>query len=127
MLLKAEDSRKWVNTFLVLMAALTAFLVIKFLVFIGLRFELEAKVEYYELLTQVVGVVIGLMTFIICVRKRGVVKYLDEVFGELLKVVWPDKESSVKITIVVVIGVAIISALLVLADVLFNKLLSYLY
>jgi preprotein translocase subunit SecE len=94
---------------------------------VGLRFELEARINYYDMIIQGVGLAIGIITFIVCVKNKGVVKYLSEVFGELLKVVWPDRESSVKVTIIVIIGVAIVSALLVLADFLFNRVLTYLY
>jgi preprotein translocase subunit SecE len=52
---------------------------------------------------------------------------MQEVYSELVKVVWPDKDSIMKMTVGLVIAVSVISGIFVLVDFTFRKILELLY
>lgn len=60
------------------------------------------------------------------VAVRGIGTYIKEVRSELNKVVWPKKEEVIKLTTVVFLVSAIVSAYLGGLDLLFTKLLELL-
>lgn len=124
---KREDERKWTNAFLAVICLLVSYLSIKFLHQIGEWFNLEARVQYFFAITQGVSVVFGATVFIIVYRHQEAAKYLSEVFSELVKVVWPESESVLKLAIGIIIGIAIVSGILVLIDYIFRFLLGFVY
>lgn len=93
----------------------------------GEWFDLEAKISNFVMATQAFGAVLGIGVFIAVFKNKNAVKYLSEVYGELVKVIWPDKDAVLKATIGIVIGVAIASGILVLVDFIFRKILSFIY
>lgn len=126
-IIKAENSKKWINTFIALMAILLAYLTIKFIGQLGEWFDLEAKIPYFLGVSQGIGILAGVSGFII-VQKNSIARsHLDEVYSELVKVIWPDSESVVKSTIGILIGLAILSSVFVGVDYLFRELLNLIY
>jgi len=127
MAIELKDSKRWINSFLAIISILVGMISISFFEQLGEWFDLEAKLQYFQVVTQVTGVVLGLVFFISCSTNKKASEHLSEVYGELVKVVWPDKDTVVKMTIGVVIGVTIISSIFVLTDFLFQKILDLLY
>ncbi|MCP4913631.1 MAG: preprotein translocase subunit SecE [Oligoflexia bacterium] len=125
--IKSEDSKKWINSFVAVCSILVGYLVIKFLGQMGEWFDLEAKVKNFLMVSQGVGILFGLGTFIFVTKNVKAAGHMDEVYAELVKVVWPEKDNVVKSTIGIVIGVSIISGLFVAVDFLFRKLLELAY
>ena len=125
--LKKEDEKKWINAFVAFVSIILAFIIIRFVAQLGEWFDLEAKIQYFRGVSQGVGILSGLIFFIVISKHQKARTFLDEVYSELLKVVWPDKDSVVKMTIGIVIGVSIVSSLLVLVDYIFKSLLGLLY
>lgn len=125
--IKSEDSKKWINSFVAVCAILVGYLVIKFLGQMGEWFDLEAKVKNFLMVSQGVGILIGLGTFVFITKNIKAAGHMNEVYAELVKVVWPEKDNVVKSTIGIVIGVSIISGLFVAVDFLFRKLLELAY
>lgn len=126
-IIKGEDNKKWINAFVVIVSFLVGYIFIRFAVTMGEWFDLEAKINYFKAISQISGVVVGVITFLIIIKHKEAVTYLDEVYGELVKVVWPDKDSVVKLTVGIIIGITIVSGILVLIDYLFIQLLSLIY
>ena len=126
-LVKSEDSKKWINSFVALCSILIGFMAIRFLQQMGEWFDLEAKVGNFVFLVQGVGVVAGVVTFFSIFRSKPSASHLQEVYDELVKVVWPDKDSVVKVTIGIIIGLAIVSVLFVGVDWMFREILQLLY
>lgn len=62
------------------------------------------------------GIVIGVATFFILTRNRPSYIFTDEVIAELRKVVWPDKQETVRSTLVVVSFTVIVAGALGLYD-----------
>jgi preprotein translocase subunit SecE len=52
---------------------------------------------------------------------------MDEVYNELQKVIWPEKNTVLKLTIGIMIAVSIVSGIFVLLDFTFQKLLELTY
>ncbi len=122
-----DDGRKWINAFLAISCVILGFVVIRFSYQLGEWFDLEAKINHYLLVAQGAGVFVALSVFLIALKKRVVMDYLAEVYAELVKVVWPDNDSVVKLTVGIVIALCIVSAILVSIDFIFSKLLDLIY
>ena len=127
MAIELKDSKRWINAFLAIIAVLFGMISISFIEQLGEWFDLEAKVQYFQGVVQISGVLLGVMLFIFCQANKKAMSHLNEVYEELVKVVWPDRETVVKMTIGVVIGVSIISSIFVFTDFLFQKLLDLIY
>ncbi len=126
-ILKIEDKKKWLNAFLALASVIIGFVMMRLFMQIGEWFDLEAKVGNFALVVQALGVLCGLTTFIVAVKHQQLMIYLDEVYAELIKVIWPEQDSTIKLTIGIIIGTALISGIFVLVDFIFSKLLSLIY
>ena len=127
MAIELKDSKRWINSFLAVISILIGMISISFFEQLGEWFELEAKLQYFQIVIQVFGVALGLLFFVLCSTNKTASEHLNEVYSELSKVVWPSKDVVVKMTIGVVIGVSIISSIFVLTDFLFQKILDLLY
>ncbi len=122
-----DDGKKWINAFLAIACIVLGFVVIRFTHQLGEWFDLEAKINHYLLISQGVGVVVALTTFVVALKKKVVMDYLSEVYAELIKVVWPDNDSVVKLTVGIIVALCIVSAILVSIDFIFSKLLDLIY
>lgn len=126
-IIKAEDNKKWINTFIALIAILVGFLVIRFLGQMGEWFDLEAKIPYFVGVSQGAGALLGLVVFLAIRGNNSAKEHLNEVYSELVKVIWPDSESVVKSTIGILIGLSILSVIFVGVDYVFRWLLNQIY
>ena len=126
-IVKQEDGKKWINSLIAIISLLAGFVTIRFVEQMGEWFDLEAKVGSFLALTQGAGIVVGVLTFVIIFKNKKASTLLNEVYGELVKVVWPDKDSVLKITVGLVIGLGIVSAIFVLVDFVFRKILELIY
>ena len=124
---KSTDGRKWINGIVALGAFVCAFYVILFVGQMGEWFDLEAKVPNFKAIAQGAGVLVGLLTFIFVLKSEKCSSFLNEVFAELVKVVWPDKDSVVKLTIGIMIALTICSVILFFIDYLSRQLLGLFY
>lgn len=126
-ILKIEDKKKWLNAFLALASVIIGFVMMRFCLQLGEWFDLEAKIPNFTLFIQAIGVLTGLIAFIVAVRHQQLINYLDEVYSELIKVIWPEQDSTIKLTIGIIVGTTIVSGIFVLVDFIFSKLLSLIY
>ena len=125
--LKTEDAKKWINSFVAICCVILCYTVIAFCGQLGEWFDLEAKIKHFEAVGQGVGILSGLAAFIIITRKQSSAVLMQEVYEELTKVVWPDRETVVRITIIVIISVTILSSIFVGVDYIFRQLLEQIY
>lgn len=126
-LIRSEDSRKWINAFVAIVSVITGVIAISFVEQLAEWFDLEARVRYFAGVTQGIGVLCGLTMFIVVKRSQSASIHLQEVYDELVKVVWPDKDTVVKVTVGIIIGLSIMSSLFVGVDYLFRWLLELFY
>lgn len=125
--IRSEDGKKWINAFIALLAILVGFVSIQFMNQLGEWFDLEAKIAHFLLVKQFVGVLLGLVTFVGIVKNKAAFAHLEEVYSELLKVVWPENDVVLKLTVGIIVGVSIVSMIFVFVDFVFSKLLDLFY
>lgn len=70
------------------------------------------------------GLVTGALTFFALLRHPGAYGFADEAIGELRKTSWPDKEETVRSTVVVIGTTVFIAAALASYDFVWAKLTS---
>ncbi|MBT6325034.1 MAG: preprotein translocase subunit SecE [Bdellovibrionales bacterium] len=126
-LIKSRDSKKWINALVAIFSITVGFVSIRFFDQLSDWFDLEAKISYFLALKQGAGIAIGLLLFIFIQKNHEAVTHLKEVYDELVKVIWPDKDSVVKVTIGIIIAVSIVSGVFVLVDYIVQQLLNLLY
>jgi preprotein translocase subunit SecE len=126
-LIKANDSKKWIHSLVAIVGFIVAFVVIRFVTQMGEWFDLEASISNFGALTQGLGVASGLVFFIAIVKNKGAQAYMQDVYGELTKVIWPNKDDVVKVTIGIVIALIIASSIFLLVDWTFRKILELIY
>ena len=124
---KPTEGRKWINGVVALGALVGAFYVILFIGQLGEWFDLEAKVKNFNAIAQAVGVFAGLGAFVYVLKNQKSSAFLSEVYNELVKVVWPEKDGIVKLTVWIVIALTICSAILFVIDYLSRQLLGFFY
>lgn len=122
-----SDGRKWINALLVLGAIVVALTMVRFVGQLVEWFDLESKISYVNGIAQGIGILSGLAAFIAVIKSKTSMQFLDEVFLELSKVVWADKDETTRLTFVIVIAVAITSVFLGLLDYIIGKGLNLLY
>lgn len=126
-LVKSEDGKKWINAFMAIIGAISGYVSIRFLAQMSEWFDLEARVNHFELLSQGVGILIGVGIFLGVFKHKAAIGHLREVYDELVKVIWPDKDSVVKVTVGIIIGLSIVSSIFVAIDFSFQKILDLIY
>ena len=125
--IKSEDTGKWINALLVIGSAIAGFIITQFLEQMSIWFDLEAKIPNFILVSQFVGVLIFIATFVFTFKNEKAQAYLNDVYNELLKVVWPTKDATVKMTLGLVVALVVVAGLFVSIDFIFKKLLSFIY
>lgn len=126
-IIKSEDSSKWINALVAIAAVLAGFVVTKFVDQLGAWFDLEAKLSSFSVVSQGLGVVTGLLVFVIVLKNSKTSAYLEEVYHELLKVVWPSKDTTMKMTVGIAIALVVVAGIFVFVDFVFKKILSFVY
>jgi preprotein translocase subunit SecE len=124
---RVEDGKKWINAFVAIISIIAGFVTIRFAGQLSEWFDLEAKVSNFLAISQGLGILIGLVTFIGILKNKNASTHMQEVYSELVKVVWPDKDSVLKMTVGLVIAVSVISGIFVLIDFTFRKILELVY
>ena len=125
--LKEADSKKWINALIAVAALILTNILISLFYQISEWTDLEAKVDNFRLVAQIVGIILGVLAFVIILKHKRASQYLQEVYGELTKVIWPDKDSTLKLTVAIVIGVSIAAVFLGIIDFGIQELLELFY
>ena len=107
-----DNGKKWIQTSVAITCMLVGYILISFFETLSEWFELEAKIPNYTASSQVLAVLIALGVFVYIMRNPKTSTFLNEVYQETLKVVWPDKNETVRHTIGIMIGVTIIGFIL---------------
>ena len=74
--------------------------------------------------TDALGIIVGVVTFLVMNRHPVVHGFSDEPVTELRKVVWPDKEETVRSATVVVVTTLFIAATLAMYDFVWARVTS---
>lgn len=107
-----DNGKKLIQTTVAVSCMIIGYILISFFETLSEWFELESKLPNYSVLTQVLSVLISLGVFIYIMKNPKTSSFLSEVYQETLKVVWPDKNETVRHTVGIMIGVTIIGFIL---------------
>lgn len=119
-----DNGKKWIQTSVALLCMTVGYVFIRFFAQLGEWFELESKVPNFLLISNVVSVLIGAGVFFYIMSNKVTSEFLKEVYAEAVKVVWPDKNETVKHTVIIMIGVTIVGFILWIFDYLGTWFLS---
>jgi preprotein translocase subunit SecE len=125
--LSAKNGKKWINSFVAILSVLFGFISVRFIEQLSEWFDLEASIASFAIIKQMVGVIFGLLLYFVITKNRKAISHMDEVYNELQKVIWPEKNTVLKLTIGIMIAVSIVSGIFVLLDFTFQKLLELIY
>ena len=95
---KINAGKKWINSFVAIISIFVGMIAISFFEQLGDWFDLEAKIKYFQAVKQVLGVLTGLTVYLSIMKSEAAVTHLTEVYDELVKVVWPEKDLVLKLT-----------------------------
>lgn len=119
-----NDGKKWIQASLALVCIFLGYIIISFLEKMSEWFLLESKIPYFFVISQALGVLIGLATFIYIMKNPKTSEFLKNVYEEMLKVVWPDRDQTWKYTVIIMIAVTIMGFVFGLFDLGANFLLG---
>lgn len=136
-ILKKEDEKRWIGAFIAVSAIIVAYLMTKLLTSVGDTYGLEStfgatsafggKTSLYPLFAKGISVVAGTIFFLIAIKANSVVTYLSEVFTELVKVIWPNPDTVSKLSLGILIAIAIVSTILLMIDKVIHLLVKSIY
>jgi preprotein translocase subunit SecE len=119
-----NDGKKWIQTIVAGVCILLGYILISFFEKLGEWFTLEARIPYFFAISQVLSVVIGVGVFGYLLKNPKTSLFLQEVYNETLKVVWPDRQQTWRHTFVIMIAVTIMGFVFGFFDFGANYLLS---
>ncbi len=102
-----DDGKKWIQTTVAVTCILLVYVLISFFEKLAEWFALETRIPYYFGVTQFVSVILGLGTYIMIFKNNTSNDFLTNVYQEVMKVVWPDKQQTWRHTFVIMIAVTI--------------------
>jgi preprotein translocase subunit SecE len=119
-----NEGKKWIQSAVALVCIFIGYTIINFLNYVGNWFTIEARFSSYFILTQIIGVISGLVTFVILMKNPKSSEFLKDVYQEVMKVVWPDKNQTWKYTFIIMIAVTIFGGIFFLFDFAANFMLT---
>jgi len=122
-----SSDMKWINATIAAAAVICSIVFYSLVLWLGDWFELEAYIPRFVLVAQIVAIIGGLGAFVFIRKNKKATGYLDEVMGELSKVIWPDKNSITRLTIGILIWLVIVGIILAFVDYITRVLLQLLY
>lgn len=119
-----EDGKKWIQSTVAVVCILLGYVLISFFGKMGEWFQLEAKIPFYEGLTTFISIAAAFVAYIMTFKNPKSSEFLTNVYQEVLKVVWPDKQQTWRHTFVIMVAVTIFGFVFGFFDFAANFLLS---
>ncbi len=102
-----NEGKKWIQASLAVACIFLGYIIISFLEKMAEWLLLESKIPYYFVISQALGVIIGLVAYVTVLKNPVSSVFLSDVYQEMIKVVWPDKNQTWKYTVIIMISVTI--------------------
>ena len=102
-----NEGKKWIQASLAVACIFLGYIIISFLEKMSEWLLLESKIPYYFAISQALGVLVGLVAYIVVLKNPVSSVFLSDVYQKMIKVVWPDKNQTWKYTVIIMIGVTI--------------------
>jgi preprotein translocase subunit SecE len=119
-----DEGKKWIQATVAVACILAGYVLISFFEKLAEWFELETMIPYFFGVTQVFSVMIALAAYIVIMKNPKSSEFLTNVYQEVLKVVWPDRQQTWRHTFVVMVMVTIFGIVFGLFDFGANYLLG---
>ncbi len=119
-----NDGKKWIQTIVAGVCIILGYVLISFFEKLGEWFALEARIPFFFAGSQIIAVIISICVFGYILKNAKSSLFLEEVYNETLKVVWPDKQQTWRHTFVIMIAVTIMGFIFGFFDFGANYLLS---
>ena len=119
-----DDGKKWIQSTVAITCILLVYVLINFFEKLAEWFALETMIPYFSGITQFVSVIVGLATYIAIFKNSKSNEFLTNVYQEVMKVVWPDKQQTWRHTFVIMIAVTIMGFVFYFFDFGANLLLG---
>lgn len=102
-----DEGKKWIQASVAVTCILLGYILISFFEKMAEWFTLETIIPYYYAVTQVISVLVGIVTYAVIMRNPKSADFLANVYQELMKVVWPDSQQTWRHTFVIMVAVTI--------------------
>ncbi len=102
-----EEGKKQIQATVTIVCILAGYVLISFFEKLAEWFALETMIPYFFGVTQVVSVLIALGAYIFIMKNPKSSEFLQNVYQEVMKVVWPDRQQTWRHTFVILIAVTI--------------------
>jgi preprotein translocase SecE subunit len=119
-----EEGKKWIQASLAVVCILLGYVLVSFFEKMAEWFALEAVIPSYSVITQVLSVAVAGGTYFYVIRTPKTSEFLDNVYQETMKVVWPDRQQTWRHTFVIMVAVTIMGFIFGFFDFGANFLLS---
>ena len=107
-----NNGRKWINACVAIVCMIFGYVVTKFFMQMGAWFDLESKLKFFEAYVKGFAVIASLGVFVYLIKNSKSSTFLNDVYSEMTKVAFPDKNQTVRHTIGIMIGVGIVGFIL---------------
>ena len=102
-----DEGKKWIQATVAVVCILLGYVLISFFEKLAEWFALETMVPYFFGVTQVISVLIGVVAYWVIMKNPKSSEFLENVYQEVMKVVWPDSQQTWRHTFVILIAVTI--------------------
>ena len=102
-----DEGNKIIQATLAVVCILVGYILVSFFEKMAEWFALETMVPYFFAITQAVSVIVALGIFVGIMRNPKSSDFLEKVYQEIMKVVWPDSQQTWRHTFVIMIAVTI--------------------
>ena len=103
-----DEGKKWIQATVAVVCILLGYVLINFFEKLADWFGLESMIPYFFGITQVLSVLIALAAYVTILKNTNSSEFLENVYQEVLKVVWPDSQQTWRHTFVILIAVTIV-------------------
>lgn len=120
-----ENNQKWVNLSFLAASALTAFVIFLLASRASAALDFDGRVQNLATILRLGAIVVGAVCFFVLYKNKTANLFMDEVFIELGKVTWPQREETFKATIAVLIAVTIMGFMFGVVDWVWSRLVNF--
>lgn len=103
-----NEGKKWIQASLAVVCIFLGYIIISFFEKMAEWFVLESRIPYFFVLSQTIGVLVGLTAYVMTLKNPKSSEFLSDVYVEISKVVWPDRQQTWRYTVIIMILVTIL-------------------
>lgn len=102
-----DEGKKWIQATVAVLCILVGYVLVNFFEKMAEWFALESVIPYFYAITQAISVLAALGVYIYVMKNPKSSDFLANVYQEVMKVVWPDKQQTWRHTFVILVAVTI--------------------